>query len=157
MEKIKGFWEKFLLSMDMSERPTEMSYSVWHFLTEDPKDAAFANELAELVRSGEKTATTTLPLIYQINAIPYPEVGSYHLITTFEGEPKAIVQAKKITLVPYQDVSQEHVFKEAEGDRSIEQWQRIHQRFFADLLTPYNRIFSTDMTVMCIEFDLVFK
>lgn len=153
---VEEFWQAYLATVDEQSSITEQSYQSWHFMTDDPKDEAFADELTELVKKGEKKATATLAYIYEINQLPIPEVGSYHVITTFAGIPTNVVRVTKISCVPYSEVSAEHAYLEGEGDRSLTYWREVHQRFFTALMSDFDKAFSTDLMVLCIEFTVVY-
>lgn len=153
---IEEFWKAYLATVDEKSGIADQLYQSWHFMTDDPKDEAFADELTELVKNGEKTATATLAYIYERSQEPMPQVGSYHILTTFAGKPTNVVQVTKTSCVPFSEVSAEHAYLEGEGDRSLAYWRAIHHCFFTELMASFDKEFSEDLMVLCIEFIVVY-
>ncbi|WP_173108101.1 ASCH domain-containing protein [Bacillus sp. KH172YL63] len=141
-------WKDFLTKQQLS---LETPYESWHFCIEKQD----ADELASLVQKGKKTATSSLHILYDAENEPLPEVGEYHIITDYDGDPKAIIQTEKVTIVPFRDVGEDFARKEGEGDLSLSYWRKIHIDFFMKELTAINRSFTEDMLVVCEEFKVV--
>ena len=57
----------------------------------------------------------------------------YHqnVILLDNGEAAGVICDTKVTLVPFDEVSGEHAFREGEGDRSLAYWQKVHREAFA--------------------------
>jgi uncharacterized protein YhfF len=53
-------------------------------------------------------------------------------------------------------VSEEHAYKEGEGDRSLSYWREVHKRFFLPQMEEAGLSFTDDMLVVCEEFIKVF-
>lgn len=88
------------------------------------------DELANLVLQGIKTATASAKIAYEYEQEPLPEVGSYSVILFDNGEAACIIQIEKVSVVPFDEVSAEHAYKEGEDDRSLEKWREIHKLAF---------------------------
>ena len=54
-------------------------------------------------------------------------------------------------------VSEEHAYKEGEGDRSLEYWRKVHKEFFTEELKSLNQEFDENMELVCEEFEVVYK
>lgn len=55
----------------------------------------------------------------------------------------------KVELRPFSEGDQQIAFLEGEVDLSLDYWQKVHQKFFSNLLKPYNRAFKlTDYVVI---------
>jgi uncharacterized protein YhfF len=104
------------------------SYEAWCF-GDDP------DKLAELVLSGEKTATSSAELWYTEEGEHMPCVGEYSVILNSKGEAVCIIQTTKVTVVPFDQVTPEHACKEGEGDKSLAYWRVVHEDFFRKKLT----------------------
>ena len=63
----------------------------------------------------------------------------------------------KVTVLPFMQVSEEHAYKEGEGDRSLHYWRTVHAKVFSDELAEINMRFSENMLVVCEEFQMVFS
>lgn len=114
-----------------------------------------ADSLLTLVLAGTKTATASSVWDYEAVDEPFPEVGAYSVILDGSGAPKAVIRTVALTVVPFDDVDDEHAFAEGESDRTLASWRDIHQRFWtAHSENP--RGFAPDMPVLCERFELVF-
>lgn len=68
-----------------------------------------------------------------------------------------IIQTKKVTVVPFNEVTAEHAYKEGEGNKSIDFWREVHEKFFTKCLDDVGLNFTLDMKVVCEEFAVVYK
>lgn len=68
-----------------------------------------------------------------------------------------IIQTKKVTIVPFYAVTAEHAHKEGEGDKSLDFWREVHEKFFTECLSEAGLKFTSDMKVVCEEFEVVYK
>ena len=84
-EIINTFWENFLLK---TNRDKDIKYiDSFHFeLTE-----RWANELLRLVLIGQKQATYSSLLAYQIGGDRIPQVGDLSIVTDWEVIPKCVI------------------------------------------------------------------
>lgn len=108
-----------------------------------------ANELAELVRKGIKTASCGSLASLQSEEHP-PSIGSYSIILDGQGKPVCVIRLVAFRLVRFCDVTEEHARKEGEGDRSLRYWQQAHQEFF-----QREGSFSETMELVAEEFELI--
>ncbi|MBR3158780.1 MAG: ASCH domain-containing protein [Atopobiaceae bacterium] len=51
---------------------------------------------------------------------PIPQVGDYSVITDSTGNAVCVIRTTSVHLSPFAQVSADHAYKEAEGDRSLE-------------------------------------
>lgn len=127
------------------------TYEAWQF-------GGNPDGLAELVRQGIKTATSSAYYWYEHGAEkePLPREGEYSVILNSKNEAVCIIQTQKVSIVPFRDVSAEHAYKEGEENRSLESWRKIHRDFFAKELSAEGVAFDTNMLVVCEEFIVVY-
>ena len=116
-----------------------------------------ADELAQLTADGVKSATASAYPLYELEQEELPKVGEYNVILRPDGTALCITKTTKVSLVPYRDISVEHAFQEGEGDRSLSYWRGVHEAFFTEELASVGLTFTEDMTVVCEEFEVVFK
>ena len=128
----------------------EGCYEAWAF-GGDP------DKLAELVKSGVKTATCSAYELYEVEDEPIPEEGEYSIILDGAGEAVCIIRTEKVYVTEFRNVTAGHAFKEGEGDRSLEYWREVHRDFFTDELNSYGLGFSEDMLIVCEEFGVVYR
>ncbi len=112
------------------------------------------NHLARLVRDGIKTATCAPKIWYEVVGKPLPEVGQYSVILDADDNAVCVIRFSKVYTTPFNEVTQEHALKEAEGDLSS--WREEHRLFLTEGLSAMNLSFSEDMPMLCQEFECVY-
>ena len=126
-------------------------YEAWCYGSDTP------DLLAELTVSGIKTATASAFPFYEYEKCELPKTGEHNIIMSTNGSALCIVKTTKVTVLPFLQVSEEHAYKEGEGDRSLHYWRTVHAKVFSDELTEINVEFSENMLVVCEEFQVVFS
>lgn len=112
--------------------------------------------LAELTRTGVKTATSSAGVWQVIEPEPMPEVGEYNVILNSRDEAVCVTRTTNVYIVPFCEVTAEHARREGEGDRSLAYWRRVHEEFFRTELAEVGLTFTPDMQVVCEEFEVVY-
>lgn len=108
-----------------------------------------ANELADLIKKGIKTASCGSLASY-LQEEHAPGVGSYNIILDGQDVPVCVIRLVSMRLVRFCDVTADFARKEGEGDLSLEYWRKEHQRFFT-----CEGYFSDDMELIAEEFEVV--
>ena len=108
-----------------------------------------ANELAELVSKGIKTASCGSLASLQSEEQP-PSIGGYNIILDGQGNPVCVIRLIAQRLVRFCDITEELAWKEGEGDRSLRYWRQVHQEFF-----QREGSFSETMELVAEEFELI--
>jgi uncharacterized protein YhfF len=112
-----------------------------------------ADELAELVVSGIKTATAGDYASYAINNVPLPTVDDkFDIVLNSSGESICAIQTVKVYVTTFDKVTAEHAYKEGEGDRTLAYWRKVHEKFFKTFGE-----FSPNMEILCEEFKVISK
>lgn len=111
--------------------------------------------LAELTRTGVKTATASAGPLYELEGEPMPEAGEHSVILDSRGEAVCVIRTTRVYTVPFNQVSAEQARREGEGDRSLAYWRRVHEDFFRAELAEAGLEFSPAMPVVCEEFEVV--
>ena len=127
----------------------QADYEAWAF-GDDP------DTLAELVRTGVKTATASAYPFYELEGEELPKAGEYSVILNTKDEAVCIIRTTKVYVTPYREVTAEQAWKEGEGDRSLDYWRRVHEAFFRKELEAVGLIFTEDMGVVCEEFEVIY-
>jgi uncharacterized protein YhfF len=144
-------WKEYLGSI--GESVTSKAYTAWQFgLTREDAD-----ELAGLVLQGRKKATAGLACEYEYEGIPLPKKGDFSIVLGGDGKAKCIIRTTSVQVTPFTEVTEEFAWKEGEDDRSLKSWRDIHCRFFSRECEASGIKFSTDMLVVCEEFEVVFQ
>ena len=116
-------WHDFCAASGLDEKTP---YDAWAFCG----GGAAGDELAKLVLEGKKTATASAKIAYDLENEPLPESGEYSVILYDSGEAACVIRDTRVTLVPFDEVSSEHAYKEGEGDRSLSYWKAVHREAF---------------------------
>ena len=123
-------------------------YEAWAF-------GGAPDKLAALVKSGVKTATCSALKLYELDNEPIPKPGDYSVMLDSAGSAVCVIRTKKVYIEPFDRVSEEHAFKEGEGDRSLEYWRRVHIDFFTGEFSARNLKFDETTALVCEEFEVV--
>lgn len=124
-------------------------YEAWQF-------GASPDELAELTRSGIKTATSSLLYLYEIEGEALPKAGEYSVILDSHNHAVCVIKTTHVYTERFKNISKEHAWREGEGDKSLAYWRTVHADFFANELRTVGVPFDTDMLVVCEEFERVY-
>jgi len=125
-------------------------YEAWAF-------GEAADKLADLVVRGIKTATCSAYELYEIDDEPLPKAGDYSVILNSKDEAVCIIRTTRVYVTPFKDVSEEHAFKEGEGDRSLQYWRDVHVSFLNNELAAVGRSFDENTKVVCEEFEVAYR
>lgn len=138
-------WTQFL----RNNQNINAGFSAWSF-------GENSDELADLVVQGIKTATSSAYIWYELESQPLPQIGDYSVICDGRDQARCIIQTTAVTIVPFDEVSEEHAFKEGEQDRRLDTWRTIHEAFFRAEFAPAKLIFHPQIKVVCEEFQVVY-
>lgn len=147
---VKEMWKNYVASASVDNH--DSAYTSWYFC-DNKKDA---DDLAELVKRGIKRATTSLYDSYQIEGIALPKIGDINIITNWDGIAQCVIQTKRVTILPFKEVTEKYAQAEGEGDKSLQYWREAHINAFTRELREYNMKFNEDMLVVCEEFETVY-
>jgi len=117
---------------------------------------AMADELADLVLCGEKTATSSAYELYKLENEPLPQAGSFDVILDSQDQAVCIVEITKVSVQPFHQVSADHAYKEGEGDKSLAYWRQVHEDFFTEWMREAGLTFTPDSKVVLEEFRKVY-
>lgn len=139
-------WSAFASENDLKN----VKYEAWSY-GDDP------DTLADLTLKGIKTATCSAYYWYENEGEKMPEVGAYSVVLDSKDEAVCVTKTTRVYIEKFKNITEEHAFKEGEGDRSFEYWRKVHEDFFTKELAEVGASFSEDMSVVCEEFEVVFK
>lgn len=89
-----------------------------------------ADELADLVKAGQKTATYSGFELYTIEQDPLPIAGVVHIILDRLDRPVALTYSDNVFDSPFEKVDADFAQREGEGSQSLDSWRRAHEAFF---------------------------
>lgn len=115
-----------------------------------------ANELAILVNEGTKRATAPALWSFEKTGAALPVVGGIFVVVDWDRNAICIVKTTKVSIIPFNQISEENAYREGEGDRSLEHWRRVHIRFYKDEFEKLGLLFDESMPIVFEEFEKVF-
>ncbi|AMY05661.1 ASCH domain-containing protein [Staphylococcus condimenti] len=143
---IEEYWKAFVSHYpEYQNKP----YTAWQFGV-DP------SHLADLVKRGIKTATTSGLAFYTAEQEHLPKVGDLSIVLDAQDNPICIIKNTNVYQVPFSEVSEMHAYKEGEGDRTLSYWRTVHTDFFEKEFNSINQSFSEEETMVCEEFECIY-
>ena len=124
-------------------------YDAWAF-------GEAADKLAALVKAGIKTATCSVYDLYEAEGADLPQPGETSVILDSADEAVCIIRTTRVYVVPFDEVTAEHAFKDGEGDRSLAYWREVHESFLKEELSSIGRTFDGNTRGGCEEFEVVY-
>ena len=122
----------------------------WHFeLTEGA-----CNYLLDLVLKGQKKATASSVLGYQIEGEEIPKEGNLSVITDWDGNPRCVIKTTRVRIIPYKDITLDTAKLEGEDD-SLKNKKKNHEKFFTEEGKDLGYKFSEEMEVIFEEFEVI--
>ena len=122
----------------------------WHFeLTEGA-----CNYLLDLVLKGQKKATASSVLGYQIEGEEIPKEGNLSIITDWDGNPRCVIKTTRVRIIPYKDITFD-IAKLEDEDDTLESWRKNHEKFFTEEGKDLGYKFSEEMEVIFEEFEVI--
>lgn len=117
--------------------------------------AEMANRLLSLVVDGPKRATASCRFDYADDGSDLPSVGDLAVICDGRGQPRAVIQTTEVRVGPLSSVDDVFAWDEGEGDRTRDDWLRMHSRYFERTLGPAWPDHGEDLPVVFERFALV--
>ena len=117
--------------------------------------SSLSNERNRLLAGCQAVCTITKPIVGGEEE-PLPQPGDYSVILDSKDEAICIIQTTKTTVVPFNEVSEEHAYKEGEGDRSLAYWRAVHEEFFTKEFEETKTEFNGQTRILCEEFQVVY-
>lgn len=147
------FWKRYVRTL-----PADHAYRKLHpgkFAFGDSPD--LANELAALVLSGQKRATTSLPIEFTSSGSPLPAVGDVSMVTAAHDRPVAIIELTEVRHMRFDAVDDTFAAAEGEGDGSLAWWRNAHRAYFTRVCARLGRGFDETSIVICQRFRLLWN
>lgn len=107
-----------------------------------------ADELLALVLNGRKRATCSSLVSCQADIMP--TVGDVSVILDGRGRPTCVIRTTEVRIVAFDQVDEDFMRAEGEGDLSAQYWREGHQTYF-----EREGVFAPDMPLVCERFELV--
>jgi len=115
-----------------------------------------SNRICEYVIGGEKVGTFSTPWLHKVHPSTKPEIGEYVLLHDYDGAPRALLQTRSLTLMPFKDIDATQTAIDGPGVREIEAWRKVHISYWNGLLEPLGKKVVDEMPVIVERFACVF-
>lgn len=112
------------------------------------------DRLVGAIRSGAKTATSSLLSEYQVANEPLPAVGDTGAVINSQGQRVAVIETTAVRVISLGEVPLDHALAEGEGYASVEDWRAGHARFWTSAAMSAElggEIELTDATPVVLE------
>ncbi len=150
--EIEEYWKGYIRSFSEGETvPT--SYHVWHF----GNNRRLANELAELVKSGIKTATSTLLCEIEHDNEVISRVGDSVVVTEWDGKPVCVIEIIEVEIKSFNEIDQQFAYDYGEGERTLEWWLKDMWIYYEKVCKGIGKSPSEDMLLLCERFRVVYS
>ncbi|WP_394244550.1 ASCH domain-containing protein [Vibrio astriarenae] len=126
-ERSQRYLETYLSQLPAQTRSQYTSFSSDYYCA----DKHNADLCAQLVKTGQKTATCSLAHWYLNEDEPMPKIGHLQVVTDWDGLPHCIIEITQVETCRYCDVTPEFAAAEGEGDKTLRWWREAHWAFFA--------------------------
>jgi uncharacterized protein YhfF len=123
-DEIERFWVEF----QRARQPQVEGFSATAF----GHSRAVADELAALIRAGDKRAHATLERDFEAEGDELPRSGEHIVVLDGRGTPQAIVRLTHVERRYFADIDEEFAFECGEGDRTLAWWLIAYRQEFAE-------------------------
>ncbi|MEJ6348971.1 ASCH domain-containing protein [Holzapfeliella sp. He02] len=116
------------------------------------------DKLAKLVLHRIKTATSSAFDLYEGEETdPIPKAGGYDVILDSQNNPICVTITDYVKVIPFKNVDSYHAYREGEGDKSLNYWNKIHRDFFEKEFQEEGKIFNPlTSNVVIEEFHIIY-
>ena len=150
---IEQYWKSFLSTL-LPNSPYHSKTYTAEWFGDNPE---LADELGQLVLSGNKTGTCSAVWEWEAEGNPIPQVGLISITLNGQGEPICILENTEVTLRRFNEVDENFARSEGEGDLTLRYWRKAHTNFFSRVLPKFGKEFSEDMPLVCERFRVIYK
>ena len=150
-EMTSAFWQRYIATLPAGHPHRQASFSAFSF----GDSPALANELAALVRAGQKRATASLPIEFISEGLQLPAPGDVSIVTLADGAPVAIIELFEVRQILFQRVDAAFAADEGEGDGSLTWWRAAHRAYFDRVCARLGGELEETTLILCQRFRLV--
>ena len=144
---ITAYWADFC---DANNLPTDTTHTAEQF-----GHQGIADELAQLIINGKKTATCSAHKLYEVDGDNVPEAGLYTIVLNSQEHPVCIIRTTDVQLIKMNEVTEDLAKLEGEGDLSLSYWYDGHLRYFTAEFREYGRKFTDEELLVFERFELL--
>ena len=118
-------------------------------------DEASTEQVIELISSGDKTGTFSLPWLIEAAGLPESAVGDVIILIDFHGRPRLVVRLTDIRTVEFGAISAQDTAIDGTPVRDLDIWIPLHTNYWNACLAPFALSVSPAMPVLVESFELL--
>lgn len=135
--------------------PIPGSFDAWPFGADGEDE--LADELAELVMRGIKTATSSVLTSYQDELRPIEQIGDHSVVLLSTGEPRCVIEITEVRTLSFDQVDAGFAADYGEGDRTLVWWREHLGDYYAQEAAALGRPFSGETQLVCKRFRVAHR
>jgi uncharacterized protein YhfF len=151
---IGACWAGYLRSLPAGAAEPSRYFEASAFGAEG--ESELADELAELVERGIKTATSSLLRYYQEGNHPIERVGDLCIVLRSTGQPCCVIEMTEIRTIPFGEVDAAFAADYGEGERTLAWWREHLGDYYAGHSADKGWSFGDETPMVCKRFRVVF-
>ncbi len=148
---VEAFWQSYLQTLPESERHRGYFEAFQFGAGRD-----MANQLAQLVLDGVKTATSDLLWHLEYQGKPLWHVGDEHVVLDGTWRPVCVIRTTALDRRPLSEVDADFARDYGEGDRTLAWWREHVFAWYATECRQIGREPSPEMPLLCERFEVVY-
>ncbi len=149
--KAEKYWEDYVKQQPDPEATARRFYESFHFSS----SKELADELAELVVQGVKTATSGLVWEYQEKGVI--QLGQLSVVTDWDNNPVCIMETTEVRIIPFKEVDEQFAYDYGEEERTLQWWQEAVGNYYRRMSASANQEFNENSLVVCERFKVIYK
>lgn len=119
-------------------------------------DSESTHQIFELIRTGDKRGTFTLPWIVERTGSPVPRVGQHLVLISMEGTPTLLTRVCRVDQAVFGQVRAEHTAIDGSPVRDPSVWVPLHTMYWNGHLAPFGLEVDAQMPFWIEEFELLY-
>lgn len=119
-------------------------------------DEETTEQIIDLIRSGDKTGTFSLPWIIERTQQRTPFVGQHIVLVDMTGRPRLLVRLTEVRKAIFGQVDATHTSVDGTPVRDPAVWKPLHEQYWGAMLAPHGLHVSDDMPFLIEEFEVVY-
>ena len=119
-------------------------------------DEETTEQIIELIRSGDKTGTFSLPWIIERTGQRTPAVGQHIVLVDTAGLPRLLVRLTVVREAVFGEVDATHTAVDGTPVRDPAVWKPLHEQYWGPMLAAHGLRVSDDMPFLIEEFEVVY-
>lgn len=125
------------------------------FIGDFGNNRELSEKLLQLVRSGNKTATSCLKAAWLAEEERLPEPGDWEIVLDWDGNPTMVYEYTEVQIYPFNKVPDKVAIDEGEGDQTVSYWKEVHWEFFSGESKRLGLVPTEEMEVITFWFKIL--